>query len=44
MNQVDLRLQVRITGFYFDPLGPSVERRAAFNNAGYEDLRPFDPR
>jgi hypothetical protein len=36
--QVDLRLQVFVTGFYLDTLGLSVERRAALNYAGYEDL------
>ena len=44
VHQIDLRLQVVVTGFYLDSLGLSVERRAAFNYAGYEDLRPIDAR
>jgi hypothetical protein len=42
-NQIYLGLQVIVTGFYLDALGLSVERRAAFNHAGYENLRPIDP-
>ena len=42
VNQIDLRLQVVVTGFYLDTLGLSVERRAAFNHTGYENLRPID--
>ncbi len=44
VNQLDLRLQVVVTGFYLDTLGLSVERRATFNYAGYEDLRSIDTR
>ena len=44
VNQIDLGLQVVVTGFHLDTLGLSVERRTAFNYACYEDLRPIDPR